>query len=70
MTLTIRNADEDLLSKLEKIIFPRKDIVIETYDDEPNEITVAAMLEGERIANDPSVKGYTNLNELWADLEK
>lgn len=70
MTLTIRNADEDLLSKLEKIIFPRKDIVIETYADEPNEITVAAMLEGERIANDPSVKGYTNLNALWADLEK
>lgn len=70
MTLTIRNADADFLANLEKMILPRKDIVIETYDDEPNETTIAAMLEGDRIVNDPNVKGYTNLDELWADLEK
>ncbi len=29
----------------------------------PNRKTVAAMLEAERIANDPSVKGYTDLDE-------
>ncbi len=27
------------------------------------------MLEAERIANDPSVKGYTGLDELFADLK-
>jgi len=27
------------------------------------------MLEAERIANDPSVKGYTDLDELFADLK-
>lgn len=35
-----------------------------------NKETIAAMLEAERIAKDPSVKGYTNLDELFADLEK
>ena len=38
--------------------------------NQPNKETIAAMLEAERIAKDPSVKGYTNLNELFADLEK
>ena len=36
----------------------------------PNKETVAAMLEAERIAKDPSVKGYTDLDELFADLKK
>ena len=32
--------------------------------------TIAAMLEAERIAKDPSVKGYNDLDELFADLKK
>lgn len=35
----------------------------------PNKETIAALLEAERIARDPSVKGYTDLDELFADLE-
>lgn len=38
--------------------------------NQPNKETIAAMLEAERIAKDPSVKGYTNLDELFADLNK
>ena len=38
--------------------------------NQPNEETVAAMLEAERIAKDPSVKGYTDLDVLYADLKK
>ena len=38
--------------------------------NQPNKETIAAMLEAERIAKDPSVKGYTDLDELFADLEK
>lgn len=38
--------------------------------DRPNKETVAAMLEAERIAKDPSVKGYKNLDELFAELDK
>lgn len=38
--------------------------------DQPNQETMAAMLEAERIAKDPSVKGYTDLEELFADLKK
>ena len=38
--------------------------------NQPNKETIAAMLEAERIGKDPSVKGYTNLDEMFADLEK
>lgn len=38
--------------------------------NQPNKETIAAMLEAERIANDDSVKGYTDLDELFADLKK
>ncbi|MBQ7682092.1 MAG: type II toxin-antitoxin system RelB/DinJ family antitoxin [Oscillibacter sp.] len=38
--------------------------------EQPNKETVAAMLEAEKIALDPSVKGYTDLDELFEDLEK
>jgi DNA-damage-inducible protein J len=34
----------------------------------PNKETIEAMLEAERIAKDPSVKGYDNMEELFADL--
>ena len=37
--------------------------------DAPNQETIAALREAERIANDPSVKGYDNLDELFADLK-
>lgn len=36
----------------------------------PNHETVAAMLEAERIAKDPSVKGYNNVDDLFADLNE
>ena len=37
--------------------------------DVPNEMTVAAIEEGRRIASDSSVKGYSNMNDLRAALE-
>ena len=36
--------------------------------NQPNQETIAAMLEAERIAHDSSVKGYSSLDELFADL--
>ena len=36
--------------------------------DYPSKETVAAMLEAERIANDPTAKRYTDLDELFRDL--
>ncbi|MDO4552897.1 MAG: type II toxin-antitoxin system RelB/DinJ family antitoxin [Bacillota bacterium] len=38
--------------------------------ERPNKETLAAMLEAERIAKDPAVKGYTDLDQLFADLKK
>ena len=37
--------------------------------DTPNRETIEAMMETERIANDPTVKGYRNTDDLFADLE-
>ena len=36
----------------------------------PNKQTIAAILEAERIAKDPSVKGYNDLDALFASLKK
>lgn len=38
--------------------------------NQPNKETITAMLEAERIAKDPSVKGYTDLNQFFADLKE
>ena len=45
-------------------------IPFEISINQPNKETIAAMLEAERIAKDPSVKGYNDLDELFADLKK
>ena len=37
--------------------------------NQPNKETIAALLEAERITKDPSVKGYTDLDQLFADLK-
>lgn len=36
----------------------------------PNEETAKAMLEADRIARDPNVKGYTSIAELMEALDK
>ena len=40
----------------------------ELRQERPNKETIAAMLEAERIAHDPSVKEYDDLDELFAEL--
>lgn len=45
-------------------------IPFEIHTDRPNKETIAAMLEAENIAKDPNVKGYTDLDEMFADLKK
>ena len=42
---------------------------VTTYHNAGHAETVAALKEGDRIANDPTRKRYTDLNELWKDLE-
>ena len=39
-------------------------------DPLPNAETIAAMEEGDRIANDPNHPSYTDLDKLWKDLAK
>lgn len=38
-------------------------------EGKPNYETVSAMLEAERIAKDPRVKGYNNVDDLLSDLK-
>ncbi|MCD8078193.1 MAG: type II toxin-antitoxin system RelB/DinJ family antitoxin [Lachnospiraceae bacterium] len=38
--------------------------------DRPNKETVAAMLEAERIAHDPSVKHYSDVEEALQELKR
>ena len=38
--------------------------------ESPNKETVAAMLEAERIAGDPSVEGYNDIDRLFEELDK
>jgi len=45
-------------------------IPFEVSLNKPNAETIAAMHEAERIAKDPNVKGYNDLDELFADLDK
>ncbi len=40
----------------------------EIRQERPNKETIAAMLEAERIAHDPNVKKYDDLDELFRDL--
>lgn len=36
----------------------------------PTKETIAAMLEAETIGKNPTTKGYTDLDEMFADLKK
>lgn len=38
--------------------------------DQPNRETIAAMLEAERIAHDPSVKHYSDVEEALRELKR
>jgi len=38
--------------------------------DQPNKETMAAMLEAERIAKDPSVKHYTDVEDALRELKR
>ena len=38
--------------------------------EQPNKETIAAMLEAERIARDPSVKHYSDVEEALRELKK
>ena len=44
-------------------------IPFEISINQPNRDTLAAMLEAERIARDPSVKGYTDMDALFEEVK-
>ena len=46
------------------------DFPFEVRLDRPNKETMAAMLEAERIAHDPRVKHYTDVEEALRELKR
>ena len=62
----IRLMDSDLMKKQE--FCEENASLIKDDGCVPNFYTMQAMLEAERIARDPNVKGYTDLEELFRDL--
>ena len=58
------------------LVIPNKQILREgriPFDislNQPNKETIAAMLEAERIAKDPSVKGYNDVEEALRELKR
>lgn len=63
----VRLTDSDFMKKQdvckEKASFVKDDEFV------PNFYTKQAMLEAEKIAADPNVKGYTDLEELFRNLK-
>lgn len=64
--LAYRIFDQLSDEQLEGFVLMFKDTLSE--EDVPNAETEAAMLEADRIARDPSVKAYTDTDELMRDL--
>ena len=63
--ITNKKGDGDMAGSTTNISIRMDSDLKAQADDE----TLAALLEAERIAKDPSVKGYTDLAELFADLK-
>ncbi len=67
--LNIRT-DKDIKNQADWIFSDRENgIPFALKLDVPNETTAAAIEEGRHIVVDSSVKGYTNIDDLTADLE-
>ena len=79
MDRTLKRQAEELFADLglnmttAMTMFLRKAVITQgipfTVSRIPNEETLAAMEEAERIARDPNVRGYTDLSELFEDLD-
>ena len=57
------------LSTAFNISLRERGIPFKITEGTPSKETVSAMLEAERIAKDPNIKGYHDVNELFADLD-
>lgn len=62
----IRLTGSDLMKKQD--IYKEKASFVKDDEFVPNFYIKQAMLEAEKIAADPNVKGYTDLEELFRDL--
>ena len=56
-------------------VFPRQSLraggfPFEVRLDQPNKETIAAMLEAERIAKDPTIKHYSDVEEALRELKR
>ena len=62
--------DSDLKAQAEALFSELGGIPFEIKMDQPNKETMAAMLEAERIAKDPNVKHYSDVEEALRELKR
>lgn len=66
----VRMTISGLYNVFTKQVIREDRIPFEIAVDRPNRKTIKAMKEGDRIANDPNMKGYNNVNDLMEALLK
>lgn len=66
MIVTLRNVDTPFLSVIESLLQLRKDVYMETSEEEPNDLTAKVMAESEAGKNLSPV--YQNTSDFMAAL--
>ena len=66
MIVTLRNVDTPFLSVIESLLQLRKDVSMETSEEEPNDLTAKVMAESEAGKNLSPV--YKNTSDFMAAL--
>ena len=60
---------ESVNGLINRLIQTELGLTDEQWKHVPNEVTAAAMEEADRITSDTNVKGFTSLDELFAELK-
>jgi hypothetical protein len=67
MIVTLRNVDKPFLSVIESLLQLRKDVYMETSEEEPNDLTAKVMAESEAGKNLSPV--YKSTSDFMAALD-
>ena len=64
-----REHGESVNGLVNRLVWAEMGLTEDDWKHVPNELTAAAMEEAERISHDPTVKGFSSLDELFAELK-
>ena len=64
-----REHGESVNGMVNRLVRAEMGLTEDDWKNVPIELTAAAMEEAERISHDPTVKGFSSLDELFAELK-